>query len=260
MTTFDDINNDGGGAFVVDTGAGVDNSSAGDDTLSSSSASEPQPTGTPAPEVSDVPQSNSNEPTITPVTDAELTRGEAEAVARNAAELHTALNAIAPINGVSGVGDNMAFYRIDFATTATPEQINEAQAFLANWPAYRDRRRAIVAAEKQIDDWFAAQIAEGCTVSAGFALGMTNNDVILLTGNYVLSQTVAALGAPLPDIIDAAGVPHPLENLESLTQIMLEYGQYRASLSALYASKKAALAEEIANLPALPPPPAPPAT
>jgi hypothetical protein len=249
MTTFDDTSSD--------SSAGVDAALADDSGAagvidSSSSASEPQ-LPPPEPET----QANDSSPVITPTTDSALARGDAEAIAKSATELHAAINAIAPIDGVSGIGDNMAMYRIDFKSDATPEQINEAQAFLANWPVYRDRQRAIAAAQTQIDDWFAAQIAEGCAVSAGFVLGMTNNDVILLTGNYVLSQTVAAFGAPLPDIIDTAGVPHQLENLESLTQIMLEYGQYRASLSALYAAKKAELAEAIANLPALPPPPPP---
>jgi hypothetical protein len=250
MTTFDDTSSDSSNG--VD-GTFVDNSGAAGASENSSSASEPQ-----LPPAEPAAQANDSSPGITPTTDAALARGEPDALAKNAIALHAAINAIAPIDGVSGVGDNMAMYRIDFKPDATPEQISEAQAFLANWPVYRDRQRAIAAAQTQIDEWFTAQIAEGCAVSAGFVLGMTNNDVILLTGNYVLSQTVAALGAPLPDIIDTAGVPHQLENLESLTQIMLEYGQYRASLSALYAAKKAELAEAIANLPALTPAPPPP--
>ena len=158
---------------------------------------------------------------------------------------------MAPVVGISGVGDDMTQYRLDFDTSATPEQITAANNFLSKWPAVRDRQRGIANARADIETWFNAQIAEGFTTSDGYVLGMTNDDVILLTGNYVLGQTLAQLGAPIPDIIDRESIPHPVADLATLTQIMLEYGQYRASLSALYAAKKAELDATIANLPAI---------
>jgi hypothetical protein len=55
-----------------------------------------------------------------------------------------------------------------------------------------------------------------------------------------LAKEAAMLELPLPQIVDAAGVAHTL-TMQELTGLMLAYGQYRAGLSAEYASRKAAL-------------------
>jgi hypothetical protein len=93
------------------------------------------------------------------------------------------------------------------------------------------------------DEWFATQIAAGFESSAGIKLGLSEADVTLLTGNYVLSKEAAALELPLSPVIDTEGVAHTL-SIEDLTSLMLEYGQYRAQLSQEYAAKKAAAAYE----------------
>ena len=95
---------------------------------------------------------------------------------------------------------------------------------------------------REIDQWFAGEIAKGFATEDGWKLGLTDADVTLLTGNYVLSQQAASLGgSSLPPIIDTDGVPHPMESIEELTAIMLAYGQHRAALSTEYALRKAAL-------------------
>lgn len=94
----------------------------------------------------------------------------------------------------------------------------------------------------EIEEWFASAIDEGFQAD-GFRLGMSMNDVTLLTGNYVLAKEAAALGAPIPPVIDRDGVAHQMESIEDLTALMLAYGQYRAQLSAEYSTRKAALAE-----------------
>ena len=103
-----------------------------------------------------------------------------------------------------------------------------------------DREEALAS----LEDWFQEQIAQGFATADGWRLGMTQNDVILLTGNYVLAKESAALGGPIPPIIDMAGVAHEIEEIEELTAIMLAYGQRRAEISAEYAAKKAAILGE----------------
>jgi hypothetical protein len=94
---------------------------------------------------------------------------------------------------------------------------------------------------RDLDIWFQGELAKGMPTAGGWKLGLRTDDVTLLTGNYVLAKEAAALGMPIPPIVDANGVPHPMEGIEELTAIMLAYGQYRASLSQEYATRKAAI-------------------
>lgn len=94
---------------------------------------------------------------------------------------------------------------------------------------------AVSAAERRAnaDAWMAGQIEKGFVSSEGVPLGLTNEDVLLLTGNFVLAREAAALDLPLPAVIDANGSSHQL-GIDDLTAVMLEYGQHRAKLSADY--------------------------
>ena len=92
-------------------------------------------------------------------------------------------------------------------------------------------------AASNTDTWFVEQVAAGFLSSTGIRLGLSSDDVTLLTGNFVLAKEAAASELPIPPVIDADGVPHEL-TIEELTQLMLEYGQHRASLSAEYARRK----------------------
>lgn len=94
-----------------------------------------------------------------------------------------------------------------------------------------------------LDDWFQEQIEQGFATADGWKLGLAQADVTLLTGNYVLAKESAALGGPIPPVIDRDGVPHEIEAIEELTAIMLGYGQHRAALSTEYATKRAAILE-----------------
>jgi hypothetical protein len=100
-----------------------------------------------------------------------------------------------------------------------------------------DKKKALA----DLDQWFAGELAKGFETAGGWKLGLSESDVTLLTGNYVLAQQGAALGMPIPPIVDMDGVPHPMAEIEELTAIMLAYGQHRAALSQEYATRKAAI-------------------
>ena len=87
------------------------------------------------------------------------------------------------------------------------------------------------------DEWFAGKVAEGFESTSGIKLGLTESDVTLLTGNFVLAKEADELELDIPPIIDREGMPHEL-NIEQLTGLMLEYGQHRASLSVEYAARR----------------------
>jgi hypothetical protein len=97
------------------------------------------------------------------------------------------------------------------------------------------------AALRAEDAWFASETAKGYTSPEGYVLGLTDRDVTLLTGNFVLAKEAAALGAPLPPVIDKDGGVHQIDSIEDLTLLMLAYGQHRAALSAEYSARKAAI-------------------
>jgi hypothetical protein len=157
----------------------------------------------------------------------------------NVAQLHAALAAVAPITGVSGIGGDISVYSIAFAPEATDEQKALAEAVLRTWP----QRSAILRKRdynlQQLDNWFNAQIAAGYPTNFGFILGLGPSDITLLTGNYILAQAAASIGLDLPPIIDTAGQSQQIPDMQTLTTIMLEYGNYRSQLSEAYASKKA---------------------
>ena len=100
-----------------------------------------------------------------------------------------------------------------------------------------DRERALA----DLEDWFREMTEPGVETAGGWRLGLSQADVTLLTGYYVLAKEAATLGLPIPPIIDKDGVPHEIASAEELTAIMLAYGQKRAEISAEYAAKKAAI-------------------
>lgn len=98
-------------------------------------------------------------------------------------------------------------------------------------------------AKQEADQWFAEQVAVGFESSDGIKLGLTDSDVTLLTGNFVLAKEAAALELDIPPVIDSDGEPHAL-TIEELTALMLEYGQHRAALSTEYSLRKNNVEEE----------------
>lgn len=98
-----------------------------------------------------------------------------------------------------------------------------------------DRLRAL----SELDAWFAAQCEAGVVTSGGWRLKMRDADVALYTGNFVLAKEAAALGAPVPPLVDADGGVHAIAGIEELTAIMLGYGQARVELLREYARRKA---------------------
>jgi hypothetical protein len=97
-----------------------------------------------------------------------------------------------------------------------------------------DRKIAVAAA----DAWFSGEVAKGFATPGGWKMGLSDADIALLTGNFVLAKEADAMGLPLPSVVDMDGTPHGFESIEQLTSLMLAYGQHRAALSAEYADRK----------------------
>jgi hypothetical protein len=100
-----------------------------------------------------------------------------------------------------------------------------------------EKKKIIDDAENKVaaQAWFDEQVAKGFTSASGIKLGLAESDVSLLTGNFVLAKEAESLGLDIPPVISPDRTVHTL-SLSDLTALMLEYGQFRANLSAQYAA------------------------
>lgn len=149
--------------------------------------------------------------------------------------LHAVINAIAPINGlaiVDGVPTD-----IEYVNPPTPEQETQIAQALDAWEDLQAKNAQL----RLIEASWQATIAAGWVTPHGWKLGLTPQDITLLTGAFILAKEAQTMGlASSGVIVDTDGLAHEL-SVADLTGLMLQYGQARAALSAAYAASKAAL-------------------
>jgi hypothetical protein len=151
-------------------------------------------------------------------------------------QLHNEINNIIPINGIEyNYADNICLiHYTDPQTVPSPQQQTEIDDLINAWPLTLSK---ILKIEELDKDWFNT-LNVGWLTPYGWRLGLTNNDVTLLTGVFVLAKEAKALGINDPvSVIDTTGSPRTL-SFEDLTLLMLQYGNFRSQLSSKYASIK----------------------
>jgi NAD(P)-dependent dehydrogenase (short-subunit alcohol dehydrogenase family) len=149
--------------------------------------------------------------------------------------LHAIINAIAPIDGLSIIAD--APSEIGYITPPTPAQEAQIAEIISGWDNLRSKNAQL----RLIESSWQATIAAGWTTPYGWKLGLTTQDITLLTGAFILAKEAQTMGlATSGVIVDTDGLAHELP-VADLTGLMLQYGQARAALSAAYAASKAAL-------------------
>lgn len=103
-------------------------------------------------------------------------------------------------------------------------------------PAFEAVRQKYI---QRLDDIWQSTISGGWQTPFGWSLGLGIPDVTLLTGAFLLLKESSSLGlGSTVDIIDLDGQPHTLD-LPTFTQLMLGYGQHRASLATADAAVRA---------------------
>ena len=114
---------------------------------------------------------------------------------------------------------------------------------LADLPEPQEQIDARAKAEREADAdaWYAQQVATGVQVpGTDFYLGISGDDVALLTGLLTFAQTAVAVGAASDQgpftISDKAHNTHDY-TLEQLTTLLLGYATARAAISAEYARR-----------------------
>ena len=146
------------------------------------------------------------------------------------------INNVLPIAGVSELNDSTSVMYVDQPTELQLETINE---ILNNWPLKKLKLEKL----KQLDLVWNEIVKAAWTTPAGYKLGIDIQDITLLTGAFTLAKEAANIDSTQPSyIVDTDGHSHAL-SLTEFTQLMLQYGQARATLSNSYASLKQSINE-----------------
>ena len=92
----------------------------------------------------------------------------------------------------------------------------------------------------QIQNEWNQQLQQGWNSGRG-RLGLTAEDVALLSGAFALAKEANALGLPLPSLVTLENTLIEFQNLQEMTQLMLQYGSARSYLSIQFAAKRKAV-------------------
>jgi hypothetical protein len=160
--------------------------------------------------------------------------------------LHEHIEKVCPIDGVAYLEEGTI--RIDFKMDATEAQKSAAQEVVNQWPliqAKANKMEEINLAWRQLE-------STGWDSGQGH-LGITANDVALLSGCHALGKEANALGMPIPSIVTMENNEITFTTMAQFTQLMLQYGAYRAHLSSTFAARRRAVEsattlEELENI------------
>jgi len=107
---------------------------------------------------------------------------------------------------------------------AAPDALSQAKAVKLN----------------ELDSSFNNILKQGWESGEG-RLGMTAEDVALLSGAFALAKEASSLGLPLPSLISLQNTLISFENIQQFTQMMLQYGAARSAISTQYANLRKAV-------------------
>lgn len=149
--------------------------------------------------------------------------------------LHNQIEKIVPINGVSQNRDGT--FDIFYVETPTDQQIVQVNQIISNWPLEKKKLEKLA----KIDVEWNQTIAQGWNSNQGFSLGLSANDVALISGVFALAKEAAALNLPLPQIIALDNTAISFTSINEMVQLLLQYGSARAQLSSVFANRRKAV-------------------
>lgn len=154
---------------------------------------------------------------------------------KDLAPLDRAISKVCPIHGIAYLGEGN--YRIDYKDEATEQQKQSAQQVVSEWPLQEKKLEKLT----KIDAEWEAALAQGWNSNQGFTLGLSANDVALISGVFALAKEAAALNLPLPQIIALDNTAISFTSINEMVQLLLQYGSARAQLSSLFANRRKAV-------------------
>lgn len=146
--------------------------------------------------------------------------------------LHNQINNIVPIDGLSynNTDHTYTIYYTDPNIILTNEQQILINNLLFSWPIIKEK----IIKTEILNNNLQTKLNSGWETPYGWRLGLTNEDILLLNGNFMLAKEASLLGfSNNIFIIDKDNISHEL-TLENLTILMIQYGQARSLISVQY--------------------------
>lgn len=138
-------------------------------------------------------------------------------------------------------------------TESTPVFVNGH--FIQTWSVnekFDEEKKQIIILEQSKANKLAAIEAERMQLEAqgwnsgqGFSLGISPNDIALLTGVFSLAKEASAMGIAMPSIISLENKQIDFNNIQEMTTMLLQYGAARAEMSKQFAAKIRAVEQAI---------------
>ena len=148
--------------------------------------------------------------------------------------LSESISKVCPIDGVADLGDGQ--FRIDYKEEATESQKQAAQTIVNGWPLEEKKLEKLA----QIDKEWQQVLSNGWDSGQG-VLGISAEDVALLSANFSMAKEAANLGYPIPTIITLDNQEISFSDIQTMTVFMLQYGEYRSSISKTFAARRRAV-------------------
>jgi hypothetical protein len=155
--------------------------------------------------------------------------------------LNILLNKISDIIPVVTIIEADSIINVKYLKDNNPstQQLQQINNIIASWPLDKAKIEKL----KQLDQLWTQTVKSGWTTQDGYKLGIDIQDITLLTGAFILAKEANNIGVTSPSyIVDTEGNSHAL-SLSEFTQLMLQYGQARATLSNSYAVLKQSINE-----------------
>jgi len=161
-------------------------------------------------------------------------------------EFNDEINKVVKTHGLNLNNDGT--FRIDYIEEPTQDQLSIVNDMIQKYPLFCKKMEKL---EKIQQEWNQT-IAQGWDSGQGH-LGITANDVALLSGCHALGKEADALGLPIPTIVTMENNEITFTTMAQFTQLMLQYGAYRAHLSSTFAARRRAVEsattlEELENI------------
>jgi len=149
-------------------------------------------------------------------------------------EFNDEINKVVKIHGLS-LNDDGTF-RIDYIEEPTQDQLSIVNDMVQKYPLFCKKMEKLEEIQKEWEH----TIAQGWNSGQGI-LGISAEDVALLSANFAMAKEASNLGYPIPLIITLDNQEIIFPDIQSMTIFMLQYGAFRSNVSKIFAAKRRAV-------------------
>lgn len=150
---------------------------------------------------------------------------------------------VAVVTSNTDGSNSTSVYKIKNTEDITAKLNELASLLTAYRPTVDSLEEAKFMKLNQINNEWAARENAGWDSGQGFSLGITPADVALIVGVFSLAKEASALGLPLPGLISTTNTTVNFNNIQEMTNLLLQYGQARSALADTFAAKRKAVTE-----------------